>query len=112
MVCGCGCEGAHSSHQHFGPRASPRANPGLPSHSSQVWWVTRGPRRRRGSAAASGSAEARRCECGGVGFLVCHLEVNNDKMSIVRVPGGGAGLRARGVGVVPGRRGGATSSSD
>ena len=59
------------------------------------WWVTRGPRRRRRSARRVGSAEARRCECGGVGFLVCHLEVNNDKMSIVRVPGGGAGLRAR-----------------
>ena len=63
------------------------------------WWATRGPRRRRGSARRVGGVRRRDAASAAAWvFLVCHLEVNNDKMSIVRVPGGGAGLRARGGG--------------
>ena len=98
MVCGCGCEGAHSSHQHLALVQARGPTPGcLPTRAR--WWVTRGPRRRRGSARRVGGVRRRDAASAAAWvFLVCHLEVNNDKMSIVRVPGGGAGLRARGGG--------------
>jgi hypothetical protein len=98
MVCGCGCERAHSSHQHFGPRASPRAKPGRPSHSSQVVGDSRPTPQTRERPPRRGVRRRDAASAAAWVSLVRHLEVNNDKMSIVRVPGGGAGLRARGGG--------------
>ena len=86
---------AHTLHINTRARASPRANPGLPSHSSQVVGDSRPTPQTRERPPRRGVRRRDAASAAAWVFFVCHLEVNNDKMSIVRVPGGGAGLRAR-----------------